>query len=165
MAPALIVDDSLPGVRRLTLNRPERMNAFDGGLLMDLRRAIDACRDAQPEVRVIVIRGAGRAFCAGNDLKWLAQGVIGDLGAHLRHQDLMQSTFEALEAAPQAVIACINGYALAGGLELALSCDIVIADESAELGDEHIRRNLLPGAEARSGCLASWGCRARCCTC
>lgn len=91
--------------------------------------------------------------------------MIGDLGAHLRHQDLMQSTFEALEAAPQAVIACINGYALAGGLELALSCDIVIADESAELGDEHIRRNLLPGAEARSGCLASWGCRARCCTC
>lgn len=58
------------------------------------------------------------------------------------------------------MIACINGYALAGGLELALSCDIVIADESAELGDEHIRRNLLPGAEARSGCLASWGCRA-----
>ena len=141
---ALLIDEPAPHVRRLTLNRPERMNALDGPTLRSLHDAVRDCAAAGAEAKVLVIRGSGRAFCAGNDLKWLASGVLADRAAHMHHQDLMQDTFALLEAAPQIVIASINGFALAGGFELALACDLVVADEAAELGDEHIRRNLLP---------------------
>ena len=141
---SLIIDSPVQHVRRLTLNRPDRMNALDGPTLQALNEAVRDGVAAAGEVKVIVIRGSGRAFCAGNDLKWLASGVLQDREAHMRHQDLMQDTFERLESAPQIVLASINGFAVAGGFELALACDLMITDEAAQLGDEHIRRNLLP---------------------
>lgn len=141
---SLLIDDPAPYVRRITLNRPQRMNALDGPTLEALNEAVRASVAAGAEIKVIVIRGSGRAFCAGNDLKWLASGVLNDRAAHMRHQDLMQDTFERLECAPQITLASVNGFAVAGGFELALACDLVIADEAAQLGDEHIRRNLLP---------------------
>lgn len=144
MTNTLIIDDSTTGVRVITLNRPERRNALDGDTLKALHEAIRSSTCAEQDIRVIVIRGTGRAFCAGNDLKWLASGILADVGAHMRHQDLMQETYTVLESAKQIVIAAVNGYALAGGFELALACDIIVADEEAEMGDEHLRRNLLP---------------------
>lgn len=144
MTATVLVDDSTPRVRIVTLHRPERMNALDGATLAALNAAVRGCADAARDIRVLVIRGTGRAFCAGNDLKWLAGGVLDDPAAHQRHQDLMQATWELLESAPQVVIASVNGFAVAGGFELALACDIVVADEEAQLGDEHLRRNLLP---------------------
>ncbi|SAK87397.1 enoyl-CoA hydratase [Caballeronia pedi] len=141
---SLLIDHPAPQVRRFTLNRAERMNALDGPTLQSLNDAVRDCASAAGQVKVLVIRGSGRAFCAGNDLKWLASGVLADRAAHMRHQDLMQDTYERLESVPQIVLASINGYALAGGFELALACDVMIADEAAELGDEHIRRSLLP---------------------
>jgi len=140
----LLIDHPAPYVRRITLSRPERMNALDGPALQALNAAVRDCAAARDAVKVLVIRGSGRAFCAGNDLKWLAAGVLEDRAAHMRHQDLMQDTFERLEAAPQIVLASVNGYAVAGGFELALACDLVLVDEAAHLGDEHIRRDLLP---------------------
>lgn len=144
MTHALLIDDSQPGVRVVTLNRPERMNALDGPSLAALNDAVKTATDPARTIRVIVIRGTGRAFCAGNDLKWLASGVLADPAAHMRHQDLMQDTFAAMEGARQIVIASVNGHAVAGGFELALAADIVIVDEQAELGDAHLQRNLLP---------------------
>lgn len=141
---SLLIDNPAPYVRRFTLNRPERMNALDGPTLQALNDAVCTCVKAGSEVKVMVIRGSGRAFCAGNDLKWLASGILDDRAAHMQHQDLMQDTFERLGSAPQIVLASVNGYAVAGGFELALACDVIIADEEAPLGDEHMRRNLLP---------------------
>jgi len=141
---SLLIDNPAPYVRRLTLDRPERMNALDGPTLQALNDAVCACAKAGDEIKVLIVRGNGRAFCAGNDLKWLASGVLADRAVHMRHQDLMQDTFERLESGPQIVLASVNGYAVAGGFELALACDLIIADEEAQLGDEHIRRNLLP---------------------
>jgi enoyl-CoA hydratase/carnithine racemase len=141
----LLIDDSREHVRILTINRPERLKALDGPTLDALLDAVRSASDAGRDIRVLVIRGSSRAFCAGSDLKWLAEsGVINDPAAHLRNQDRMQAAYEALEGARQVVIGSINGWAVAGGLELALACDIVIADEEARLGDEHIRKNLLP---------------------
>lgn len=139
MTDTLLITDA-GGIRDITLNRPERMNALDGPTLIALDEAIAGAGAA----RVIVIRGTGRAFCAGNDLKWLASGVLQDRAAHMDNQDRMQACYRRIETCPQVVIASVNGFALAGGFELALACDIVIADEAAELGDEHLRRNLLP---------------------
>lgn len=145
MTSSLIVDDRPPGVRVITIRRPERMNALEGPTLVALESAIRECSEPTRNIRVIVIRGSGRAFCAGSDLKWLASsGILDDPAAHLSNQDRMQSAFEALESARQIVIASINGYAVAGGLELALACDLIVADEDAQIGDEHMRKNLLP---------------------
>ncbi|MEN9885824.1 MAG: hypothetical protein RL758_402 [Pseudomonadota bacterium] len=144
MSSGLIIDDSTPCVRVITLDRPHRLNALDGPMLVALRTAVEACDTPGRDIRVIVIRGQGRAFSSGSDLKWIAESVLHDPAAHLQNQDRMQAAFQSLESARQVVIACVNGYAVAGGLELALSCDIVVADEEALLGDEHIRKNLLP---------------------
>jgi enoyl-CoA hydratase len=141
---SILIDDPAPHVRRITLNRPERMNALDGATLQALDEALQECAGPDLDVRVIIVRGSGRAFCAGNDLKWLASGVLDDRAAHMRHQDLMQETFERMESGRQIVIGSVNGFAVAGGFELALACDLLVADEDAQLGDEHIRRNLLP---------------------
>jgi len=141
---SLVVDEPARYVRRITLNRLERMNAFDEASLQAFNDAVRDCISSTNEIKVLVIRGSGRAFCAGNDLKWLASGVLKNNAAHMRHQNLMQDTFELLETAPQIVLASVNGFAVAGGFELALACDLIIADELAQLGDGHIRRNLLP---------------------
>lgn len=146
MSSNVLIDDSNPGIRILTFNRPERMNALDGPTVEAVIAAVRECSVPERAIKVIVIRGSGRAFSAGGDLKWLASGVLADHGAHVRFQDQLQEMCETLEAADQAVIASVHGIALAGGLELALSCDIIITAENAQLGDEHIKRNLLPGA-------------------
>lgn len=144
MSDGLRVDDSTPRVRVLTLNRPQRLNALDGDTLEALRDAVADCSAPHRDIRVIVIRGEGRAFCSGSDLKWIAECLLHDPAAHLRNQDRMQAAYQGLESARQVVIACVNGIAVAGGLELALACDIVVADQDALLGDEHIRKNLFP---------------------
>jgi enoyl-CoA hydratase/carnithine racemase len=145
MSPHFLVDDSTPRVRVISMNRPERLNALDGHTLLALRATVEECSGPGRDVRVIVIRGEGRAFCSGSDLKWIAEsGVLDDAARHLENQDRMQAAYESLEAARQVVIACVHGYAVAGGLELALACDIVVADQDAQLGDEHIRKNLFP---------------------
>jgi enoyl-CoA hydratase/carnithine racemase len=144
MSDGLRIDDSTPRVRVLTLDRPHRLNALDGPTLTALRAAVEDCSAPGHDIRVIVIRGEGRAFCSGTDLKWIAEHALHDPAAHLQNQDRMQAAYQGLESARQVVIACVNGIAVAGGLELALSCDIVVADEDAMMGDEHIRKNLFP---------------------
>lgn len=146
-APAspLQVDDSQPGVRTLTLNRPERLNAFDAAMLERVLSALRECAEPGRAIRVVVMRAQGRAFCAGADLKWLASGVLADDAAYQAFQDTLHEACAALESAEQVVVASVHGLALAGGLELALACDIVIASDDALLGDEHILRDLLPG--------------------
>ena len=145
MSPSLLVDDATPRVRTITLNRPERLNALDGPTLEALRAAVRECDDPQRDIRAVVVRGAGRAFCSGNDLKWLTDsGALDDPAVLLRNQDRMAAAFEAIESSRGIVIACVQGFAVAGGLELALACDLVVAGDDAQLGDEHIRKNLLP---------------------
>jgi enoyl-CoA hydratase len=145
MTAGLRIDDATPRVRIITLDRPQRLNALDGPTLEALQAAVRECDDPALDKRAIVLRGAGRAFCAGSDLKWLADsGVIDDPAAHLRHQDRMAAAFEAIETSRCVVIAAVQGYAVAGGLELALACDLIVAADDAQLGDEHIRKNLLP---------------------
>lgn len=140
----LIVGDDLPGVRCLTLNRPKSLNALNGELTKQLLAAVRRTA-ADDTIKVIVVKAAGRAFCAGADLKWLNEGTLADHHAHLAFQDDLADLCNSLEAAPQVTIGAIQGYALAGGMELALACDMLVVAEGAEMGDEHIRRNLIPG--------------------
>ena len=128
---------------RFVLDRPQKLNALNGALVHALMDALDAA-EADPDVRVIVLEGAGRAFCSGYDLTEEAGSEIGgpvvwrellaaDVAATLRFLD-----------SPKPVIAQIHGYALAGGLELAMACDLIVAAGGTMLGEPEIRYGSAP---------------------
>jgi len=127
------------GVATLTLNRPEAMNA----LSRDLRVAISASfNDLQADdaIRVAIVTGEGRAFCAGLDLKELGAEDTGGPAA-LQESDAIA----AIKAFEGPVVGAVNGHAITGGFELALACDILIASTEARFSDTHIRVGVLPG--------------------
>ena len=129
----------------ITLNNPDSMNALSGPMLEQLAGVVDGLHE-DVGVRCVVIAGAGKAFCAGGDL----QGFREDL-AHpttdrfIAKLSYAQDVFDRIEALPMPVIAAVNGYAIAGGLELILCCDMIVAAESARIGDGHARYGLIPG--------------------
>jgi enoyl-CoA hydratase len=130
----------------LRLNRPKAMNALSPALLDALDAAITQVA-ADASVRALVVTGAGRAFCAGADLSSALDSLAaGEPRGLLDFVARAESTFARLEALPIPVIAAVNGLALAGGLELVLCCDLVVAAESARFGDAHANYGLLPGA-------------------
>lgn len=140
-APVLLVEVA-DGVARVTLNRPEVRNALNEALLRELEAALRRLED-DPAARVVVLRGAGeRAFCAGADLKHVAdrgttlqaRESFGGLGRILEHMARMRTP----------VIAQVHGYALAGGCGLAAGADIVVAAEDAVFGLPEIKVGLLP---------------------
>lgn len=129
----------------VTLNRPDALNAISPEMIDELDRAMDTA-EADPETRVLVLTGAGRAFCAGADLTRVRgdaqQRTRGGVDGFLNN---FNRVLNRLEALPLPVIAAINGLALAGGLELVLCCDLVVAAQSAKLGDAHANYGLVPG--------------------
>ncbi|BDD82485.1 enoyl-CoA hydratase [Tsukamurella pulmonis] len=123
----------------LTLNRPERLNAITGQMGFDIAAAV-AEANADPDVRVIVLQGAGRAFCAGYDLKLYAeageqhQSQVWDPIADYRMMKANTDHFFSLWRSAKPTIAKVHGYAVAGGSDIALSCDLVVMAEDAKIG-------------------------------
>ena len=137
-SPDVLLVEDLGPVRRLTMNRPEVLNALNGELLEALSRALDeAARDEA--VRVVVLRGAGRAFCSGYDLSEDAEH--GELDAAGWYEALRRDTERMLAIwdHPKPVIAQVHGYCLAGGSDLMLACDLAIASDDARFGYVDIR--------------------------
>jgi len=126
-------------IARITLNRPEILNAANHQWVEDLNEVADTTASDE-ELRVVLITGAGRAFCTGIDLKDLSTGKIA-LHFHNRWERAMR----LLETMDKIVIAGINGYCLGGGLQLALACDIRVASEAAILGLPAVKECLIPG--------------------
>ena len=126
------------GVVRLTLNRPEALNALSGELRGAITRSFRELA-ADPEDRVVILTGAGRAFSAGIDLKELGSDRPEDAGA--ADYDLLA----AMHDFPGPILGAINGHAITGGFELALACDFLIASEQAVFADTHARVGLVPG--------------------
>ena len=136
----ILLRESLAWGIRLTLNRPAKLNAIS----TELRDALtDAIADAtvDDQVRVIVIAGAGRAFCSGYDLAEAAPATAWDWRDVLARD--VAATL-AVWSCPKPVIAQVHGYALAGGLELAMACDLIVAAEDAQLGEPEIRFGSAP---------------------
>lgn len=127
-----VLYDVQDGVARIRLNRPHRLNAMVPQLMRDLHRAFVAAAE-DPAVRVVILSGEGRAFCAGDDLKESAQAPT-DVG-HVRAfvNEIQQVTVD-MKSMPKPIIGAIHGYAVGGGCELALGCDLIVAAEDAKFG-------------------------------
>lgn len=126
----------------VTFNRPERMNAVSQTLAAELLATLDALA-ADPAVRCIVLTGAGtKAFCAGADLKERATMSEAEVRTFLSN---LGRTLAQLESMAKPIIAAINGFALGGGLELALTCDIRLASTNATMGLTEVRLGIIPG--------------------
>ena len=128
-------------VRLITLNRPDALNALTSPMLDKL---VDAVRDASDDesIRCLVITGAGKAFCAGVDLKELNAGgrIFEDDGLGPK-----AAFVAAMRECPKPIIGAVNGAAVTGGFELALACDFLYAAERAKFADTHARVGILPG--------------------
>jgi enoyl-CoA hydratase len=128
------------GIATITLNRPEAMNALSRDLRQAIVRAFQSLED-DAEVGVVILTGAGRAFCAGLDLKELGTAGVTDSESAIAGADVVR----AVTACKQPVIGAINGFAITGGFELALACDLLIASSAARFADTHARVGVMPG--------------------
>jgi 2-(1,2-epoxy-1,2-dihydrophenyl)acetyl-CoA isomerase len=139
------LDDSLlveqdAGVLRLTLNRPDRLNALTGPMHAALMAALHQAQD--PAVRAVLLTGAGRGFCAGQDLTEVTPDH--DLGATLEQR--FNPLIRALREMPKPVVCAVHGVAAGAGANLALACDIVVAGQSARFIQAFVRIGLIPDA-------------------
>lgn len=134
-----IIYEKKDGYAIITFNRPERLNALGSVLLQEFRQAL-AGAEKDEEVGAVIVTGAGRAFCAGVDLKERAEAgdtlQLSDFGSKPVYYDVWEMR--------KPVIGAINGICVTGGLEVALGCDILIASENAQLGDTHARIGYIP---------------------
>ncbi len=130
--------DKRAGFAIITLNRPDNMNALSQELRSDLTEAFVRC-EADEDIRVVILTGRGKAFCAGLDLKELSTQNSDT------SQEIGNEVMRAMATFQGPIIAAVNGHAVTGGFELALACDVLIASENARFADTHARVGILPG--------------------
>jgi len=142
-----ILNETRDHVAKITLNRPKTYNGYHEHLVKEVVAAIDLARQ-DDDVRVLIITGTGKAFCAGGDISGSAEsrGRFGDhaMGHLLEMREGFHQLVLSLNRFDKPVIAAINGAAVAGGLTLALCCDLRIASDQARLGDTALKFGLLP---------------------
>lgn len=148
-----IIFEKVDGVATITLNRPERMNAFNDTMITEWAAAIEASR-VDPDVRVVIVTGAGRGFCSGADLR--SGSGVADVAASMAEvvsaADRRNWLRDGVQAVPRAValldkpyIGAINGAATGAGMDMASQCDIRIASEAARFSMSYARVGLIPG--------------------
>jgi enoyl-CoA hydratase len=138
----LVLIDREDGITTVTLNRPDALNALSSGLRAALVAAFDELQ-GDPQTEVVILTGAGRAFTAGLDLKELGGEVDDTKGDRAPSSDLDLN--RALGTFDRPIIGAINGFAITGGFELALMCDLLIASTEAKFADTHARVGVVPG--------------------
>ena len=141
MAYQHLLVDVADRIATLTVNRPDKLNALNDATMVELGRAIDALR-AQKDVTGIVLTGAGRAFVAGADIAELRAKSSAEAYELARRG---QAVFRRFETSPKPVIAAVNGFALGGGCELALSCHVRLASDAAKFGQPEVKLGITPG--------------------
>ncbi len=131
------------GVHIILLNRPEKRNALTPQLIEELTQALEAAA-ANPHCRVVLITGAGSAFCAGLDLEVLRASAEGNEDVALEDAERIATLFRTLHKLPKPTIAAVNGPAIAGGMGIATLCDLTLAVPEAKFGYTEVRIGFLP---------------------
>jgi enoyl-CoA hydratase/carnithine racemase len=134
----LVLRSDNDGVATLTLDRPAQLNALSPNLFVELRAHLDAIAAATDSVGCVILRGAGKSFSAGNDIKAI------QAGERAPSPHFQAETLDAIAALPQPVIAAVHGHCYTGALELVLACDLCVAAESARFADTHGRWSMTP---------------------
>ena len=141
MAGATCLYEASDCVATITLNRPEARNALSATLIAELAEAFEAAREDE-DIRVVILTGAGDAFCAGLDLRELGGGA--GVGEASEWDQPSYST--AMSAFEGPIIGAINGAAITAGFEIALACDLLVASTAARFADTHVRVGVMPGS-------------------
>ena len=143
--PVLLIEKN-EGVATFTLNRPDAMNALSRDLRVALAAAF-AAASSDDSIGAIILTGSGRAFSAGLDLKELGSGSLSAIGQAAGSGDGTDSAniVRAMDGCDRPIIGAINGFAITGGFELALACDVLIASTEARFADTHARVGIMPG--------------------
>jgi len=127
------------------LNRPKDMNSITAIMMLEMKDILSIAK-VDDDIKVIVLSGKGAAFCAGADLKEVNRYLSQESSAEPDFFDTVEQSFGLLINFPKPIIAALNGITLAGGLELAMTADLIVAAETAKIGDAHSNFGLLPGA-------------------
>ena len=135
-----VLTETVDRVGLVRLNRPKQLNALNGQLMEELATALEEF-DRDPNVGCLVITGNERAFAAGADIKEMA----GESAASMLTEDRI-SRWDRVQRIKKPIVAAVSGYCLGGGCELAMTCDIIIASESAQFGQPEINLGVMPGA-------------------
>jgi len=131
------------GVARLTLNRPAKHNALNGKLIDELHRAAEQLA-ADTSVRVVILSGNGKSFCAGGDFNWFKVNAESDRATRIRESSKLAHMLNALNALPKPLIGRIQGSAYGGGVGMISVCDIAVGVDSARFGLTEVRLGLIP---------------------
>ena len=136
----ILVEYPADGVGLVRLNRPKALNALNGPLMAELMFALESM-DADPKIGCMVVTGSDRAFAAGADISEMAQATPAEL-----IEKAFIARWERLHQISKPVIAAVSGYALGGGCELAMACDMIVASDTARFGQPEINLGVIPGA-------------------
>jgi methylglutaconyl-CoA hydratase len=139
----LLVETDPRGVARVTINRPEASNAFNDALMIELTDAFRTL-GADPAIRVIVLTGAGKNFCAGGDIAWMKGTAAASRAERMAGSRLVADLLWAVNDCPRPVIARVNGAAFGGGVGLACAADVTVAARSAKFALSEVRIGLIP---------------------
>ena len=140
MSDTVLVDKE-PPIALVRLNRPDVLNALNEELMAELLAALQAL-DADADIRCIVLAGNDRAFAAGADIK---ETFVKATPVTMLEQDLT-TKWEGIRRIHKPIVAAVSGYALGGGCELAMTCDIIVASETAQFGQPEVNIGIIPGA-------------------
>lgn len=134
----LVIREDRDGLATLTLNRPDKLNSLSIPMCQELRIHLDDLAHQTDRVGLVVLRGAGKGFCAGNDIAEMTQRV------REPEANFKGKTVDMLAELPQPVICAVHGVCYTGGLEMALACDMIVAAHSARFADTHAKLGLIP---------------------
>jgi len=136
-----VIYEKIKKVGVITLNRPQSLNALNEGLIRDLSNALEAC-ESDPEIHCMVLMGSEKAFAAGADIKEIQSKTYMD--AYLG--DLITKNWERMTRCRKPIVAAVSGFALGGGCEIAMMCDMIIASDTAKFGQPEVTIGTIPGA-------------------
>lgn len=131
------------GVATLTLNRPDKHNALNDVLIRELREVAERI-DRDEDIRVVVLTGAGKSFCAGGDINWFAANIELTRAERVAQSGELAAMLNELDQLPRPLIGCINGSAYGGGVGMVSICDIAVAADHARFGLTEVRLGLIP---------------------